>query len=258
MVACMKSHHGHHPRRPNIAVTPDISAVTPQWPQARYELKTSYSDAILRAGGLPFIIPYTGDAQALDAYLDRVSGVVITGGAFDVPAELYGETAREGMGPTKPERTTFEMALLKAALTRRMPIVGICGGMQLINVAFGGTLVQDLKLELPSAANHQQQHDRAQPLHPVEVRDGSLLAECVGKGQLMVNSTHHQALKAVGKGLSASAVAPDGVIEGIESKEAGFVVGVQWHPEQMIDSVPPHLGVYRALVNKARERRQHG
>lgn len=255
----MKSQHGHHhPRRPNIAITPDLIAPTADTPTPRYELKTTYSEAVLRAGGLPFVLPYSDDSLVIDAYLDRVSGVVISGGAFDVPPELYGETAREGMGPTKPARTTFEMAVLKAALQRRIPVLGICGGMQLINVAYGGTLVQDLKLELPTAASHQQNHDRSQPLHPVEVREGSVLAECVGKGQLMVNSTHHQAVKTVGNGLQASAVAPDGVVEGIESKDGSFVVGVQWHPEAMVETVPPHLGVYKTLVNKARDRRQHG
>lgn len=255
----MKSHHGHHhPRRPNIAITPDFVSATSERPAARYDLKTSYADAVLRAGGLPFIVPYSDDHSVIDNYLERVSGIVISGGAFDVPPELYGEAAREGMGPTKPNRSSFELALIKAALQRRLPLLGICGGMQLINVAYGGTLIQDLKLEAPHAGAHQQEHDRSQPLHPVEVREGSMLSDCVGKGQLMVNSTHHQAVKTIGTGLQASAVAPDGIVEGIESKDGGFVLGVQWHPEQMIDSVPPHLGVYKTLVNRARDRRQHG
>lgn len=255
----MKSHHGHHPpRRPNIAITPDLVLPTAEAPIPKYELKVTYADAVLRAGGLPLLVPYSDDVSVIESYLDRVSGLVISGGAFDVPCELYGDTPREGMGPTKPARTSFELALLKAALHRRLPVLGVCGGMQLINVAYGGSLVQDLKLELPSAAPHQQSHDRSQPMHPVEVREGSLLADCVGKGQIMVNSTHHQAVKVIGNGLQASAVAPDGVIEGIESKDGSFVVGVQWHPEQMIDTVPPHLGVYKTLVNRARDRRQHG
>jgi putative glutamine amidotransferase len=254
----MKSHHSHHsPRRPNIAITPDIAVASEPYAQPRYELKTSYAEAVLRAGGLPFVIPYSDDAQVIDSYLDRVSGLVVSGGAFDVPPELYGETPRAGMGATKPERTSFELAVLKGALARKLPTLGVCGGMQLINVAYGGSLVQDIKLELPEAGSHQQNHDRAHPLHPVEIREGSLLAECVGKGQLMVNSTHHQAIKAIGTGLAASAVAPDGIVEGLEAKDAPFVLGVQWHPEQMIHTVPPHLGVYRVLVNKARDRRSH-
>jgi putative glutamine amidotransferase len=126
--------------------------------------------------------------------------------------------------------------------------------MQLINVAFGGTLIQDLARELPAARSHQQDTDRAQPQHPVEVKAGTALADAVGRGQLMVNSTHHQAVARVGTGLVVSASAPDGVVEAVETPD-GVVVGVQWHPELMIDSVPPHLGIYRGLVSRARERR---
>ncbi len=245
--------HGHT-RRPSIGITPDVTRATPEAPLLKYDVKVAYSEAVLRAGGLPFIMPYSDDKQVVDAYLDRVSGVLVTGGAFDIPPEAYGEAAREGLGDLKPGRTQFEMLVIKGALSRRMPVLGICGGMQLLNVAFKGTLFQDIGREVPGAKPHEQQHDRTHPQHPVEIKDGTVLSDCLGKGQLMVNSTHHQAVKAVGEGLVTSAVSTDGIIEAIEAKD-GFVVGVQWHPELLIDTVPPHLGLYKTFVNRARDRR---
>lgn len=252
----MKPHHGHH-RRPSIAITPDVTTPTPDAPFPKYDLKAAYADAVLRAGGLPFIIPYTDDRSAIDQYLDRVSGLLITGGAFDIPPEAYGEAPKQGLGELKPSRTNFEMQVLRLAMQRRLPILGVCGGMQLLNVAYGGTLVQDIVTELAGTKSHEQKHDRAQPHHPIEVKDQSVLAECVGgRGQMMVNSTHHQAVKGVGQGLIVSASSPDGVVEAIEFQgKDHFALGVQWHPELMLDSVPPNLGIYRAFVNKARDRR---
>lgn len=246
----------HHQRRPSIGITPDVSTVTPDLPLTRYELKTSYADAVYRAGGLPFILPYTDDRFAIDQYLDRISGLVITGGAFDIPPEAYGEAPRDGMGVTKPGRTSFETEVLRTALSRNMPVLGICGGMQLLNVHLGGTLFQDIARELPNARPHEQTHDRTHPHHPIEIKDGTLLADCLGKGQLMVNSTHHQAVKTVGPKLAISAVAPDGVVEAIESSAYHFAVGVQWHPELLLESIPLHLGLYRAFVSRARESRR--
>ena len=103
------------------------------------------------------------------------------------------------MGPLKQGRTAFETALMRAALKRNMPVLGVCGGMQLLNVVLGGTLYQDIGREVPGAQEHEQKHDRAQPQHPVDVKDGTLLADALGKGQLMVNSTHHQAVKRAGR-----------------------------------------------------------
>ena len=252
----MMKHHAH-PRRPSIGITPDASLSTPESPFVKYEVKAAYADAVLRAGGLPFILPYTDDRGLLEQYLDRVSGILITGGAFDIPPELYGEQARPGLGQLKQGRTNFELAVLKLALQRKLPVLGICGGMQLLNVAYGGTLIQDIGTEVPNARPHEQTHDRAQPQHPIDVKDQTVLSECVGgKGQLMVNSTHHQAVKDVGAGLVASAAAPDGVVEAIESiSKDQFALGVQWHPELMIDSVPPNLGIYKLFVHRARDRR---
>lgn len=249
-------HHGQPPRRPNIGISPDWFDAGPDAPFARYELKVAYAEAVLRAGGLPFVLPYTDDPTAVEAYLDRLSGVIISGGAFDIPPEAYGETAREGMGPLKEGRTAFETALMRAALKRNMPVLGICGGMQLLNVVLGGTLYQDITREVPDARDHEQKHDRTQPQHPVEVREGSLLAEAVGKGQLMVNSTHHQAVKKLGNQVVSSATSPDGITEAIESSAHVFAVGVQWHPEYMLSNLPVHGGIYKVFIQKARDYRR--
>ena len=249
-------HHGLPPRRPNIGISPDWTEAGPETPFARYELKATYAEAVFRAGGLPFVLPYTDDATCVEAYLDRVSGVLITGGAFDIPPEAYGETAREGMGALKEGRTAFESALMRAALKRNMPVLGVCGGMQLLNVVLGGTLYQDIGREVPEARDHEQKHDRTQPQHPVDVREGTLLAEGVGRGQLMVNSTHHQAVKKLGNQVVSSAASPDGVIEAIESSAHVFAVGVQWHPEYMLNNLPVHGGIYKVFVHKARDYRR--
>jgi putative glutamine amidotransferase len=246
---------GHPPnaRRPLIGITPDVSGPNPS---VRFELKAAYSDAVLKAGGLPLILTYLDDPGAAEAYLDRIAGLVVTGGAFDIPPEAYGETPREGLGELKPARTVFETALVRGALERQVPVLGICGGMQLLNVVLGGTLYQDLGRELAGASDHEQKHDRTQPAHPIEVKAGTLLAGMVGKGQLMVNSTHHQAARDPGAEVVVSAVASDGVIEAIELPGKNFAVGVQWHPELLVGTVPIHLSLYRGLVYRARDLRR--
>ncbi len=245
--------HGTPLRRPLVGITPDVEG---EGDASRYVLKTAYADAVLRAGGLPLVLPFSVEVAVVDGYLDRVSGVVVTGGAFDVPPEAYGEAPREGLGALKPSRTAFETLVLQTALRRKLPILAICGGMQLLNVVLGGTLYQDLRRELRGAKEHEQRNDRTQPSHPVEVREGSALAEVLGRGQLMVNSTHHQAVSQVAPTLRVSASSPDGVVEAIESTEHPFALGVQWHPELLLQSMPLQLGLYRALVQKARETRR--
>lgn len=247
--------YGAPPRRPIIGITPDFNPREEQRSPI-YELKVAYADAVIRAGGLPFVLAYSDDSQVLEQYLDRISGLVITGGAFDIHPEAYGETAREGLGALKPARTTFETTLMQAALRRNMPVLGICGGMQLLNVVLGGTLFQDIGREVANARDHEQKHERSQPHHPVDVKDGTVLADLLGKGQLMVNSTHHQAVKRTGERVVISATSPDGVVEAIEAPQHLFAVGVQWHPELLIHTVPVHLGLYKALVHKARENRR--
>jgi putative glutamine amidotransferase len=234
-------------RPPRIGVTLDLAG------PARYALPRAYVDAVLAAGGLPLLLPHAREAAA--AYLALLDGLVVAGGAFDVPPELYGEPRRPVCGETSPERTTFEREVLEAALAARLPVLGVCGGMQLLNVVKGGTLHQDLVADA-GCAGHEQPAPKDAPSHDALVVPGTLLAALVGAGPLPVNSTHHQAVRDVGQGLRVSARAPDGVIEAIELPELPFALGVQWHPEAVLRHVPRHAEIFRALVRAADEARR--
>lgn len=234
--------------RPRIGLTLDADAA-----HARYELRASYVDAVLAAGGLPILLPHVPEAAG--AYLALVEGLVVTGGAFDVPPELYGEARRKECGPCKPERTAFERDLLEAALAARLPVLGVCGGMQLLNVVRGGTLYQDLVADA-GLGGHEQPAPKDVPSHAVAVVPGTQLAALVGGGTLRVNSTHHQAVREPGAGVLVSGRAPDGVVEAIELPDLPFAVGVQWHPEAVLRHDARQAALYRGLVAAARDARR--
>ena len=250
------SGHSGTPRRLLVGLTPDLGLTSGRYPSPRFELKKDYADAVFRAGGLPWILPYVEEPAVIEATLDRLSALVVTGGAFDIPPEAYGDTPREGLGETRPERTAFETLVLREAMKRQMPVLGICGGMQLLNVVLGGSLFQDIRREVEGAREHEQPQERDKPHHPVDVKAGTLLSTLLGKGQVMVNSTHHQAVNRLGVSVRASAVAPDGVVEAIEVSGHPFALGVQWHPEALMNSMPIHLGIFRGLLQKAKEFRR--
>jgi putative glutamine amidotransferase len=201
---------------------------------------------------LPLVPPPVTDAAALDQLVALADALVLPGGAFDIDPALYGEPRHERCGELNPERTDLERALFTRAEARGLPVLGVCGGMQLINVVRGGTLWQDLASQVPGQRGHQQEGPKDRPCHDVDVQADSQLARIVGTTRLPVNSTHHQAVKAVGCGLVVSAVATDGVTEGIEDPRRPFLLGVQWHPESMRDV--PQRAIYRALVEAARAR----
>jgi putative glutamine amidotransferase len=234
--------------RARIGLTLDVDD-----PRTRYALETRYVDAVLAAGGLPILLPHAKDAAA--AYLALLDGLVVTGGAFDVPPELYGEARRDVCGATRPERTAFEKDLLEAALAARLPVLGVCGGMQLLNVVRGGTLHQDLAADA-GVRGHEQPPPKDAPSHEVEVAPGTLLADLVGAGPLRVNSTHHQAVRDPGQGVLVSARSPDGVVEAIELPDLPFAVGVQWHPEAVVRHEARHAAIYLGLVRAARDARR--
>jgi putative glutamine amidotransferase len=197
-----------------------------------YALRQNYCEAVVRAGGLPILLPHEPEQAA--AYLDRIDGLVITGGAFDVDPNLFGAIVRHATVKTKDKRTAFELAITKGALERDMPILGICGGQQLLNVVLGGTLIQHIPDEIGAALPHEQPNPRTEAGHRVTVKKGTLLHRICGTEELAVNSAHHQAAKDVGPGVVIDALADDGVIEGIELPGKRFCLGVQWHPEYSI------------------------
>ncbi|MGH6932855.1 MAG: gamma-glutamyl-gamma-aminobutyrate hydrolase family protein, partial [Dongiaceae bacterium] len=199
-----------------------------------YALRQNYAEAIVRAGGLPILLPH--EPEQASSYLDRINGLVVTGGAFDVDPGLFGASTRHPSVTTKDRRTAFEIAVTKGALDRDLPVLGICGGQQLLNVLLGGTLVQHIPDEIGGALAHEQPNPRDEPGHRVVVKRGTLLHRICGSDELAVNSAHHQAAKDTGPGVVIDAVADDGVIEGIEHPGRRFCLGVQWHPEFSISA----------------------
>jgi putative glutamine amidotransferase len=198
-----------------------------------YALRENYCTAVVEAGGLPILLPH--EPEQVAAYLGLISGLVVTGGAFDVDPALFGAASRHTTVTTKDRRTQFELAVTKGAVAADKPVFGICGGQQLLNVALGGTLIQHIPDEIENALAHEQPNPRTEPGHQVIVEPGTLLHRITQSATMAVNSAHHQAVKEVAPGLVIDARAPDGVIEGIEDPRRRFCIGVQWHPEYGID-----------------------
>jgi putative glutamine amidotransferase len=194
-----------------------------------YALRDNYTHSVARHGGAPIALPH--EVAHVDAYLDTLHGLVITGGNFDVPPEMYGEKTSSDKVSTKPRRSQFEWAITQGAIARGMPILGICGGQQLLNVILGGTLIQHIPDTIGNPLAHEQPNPRHEPGHEVAIVANTLLYGIVGQPTIAVNSAHHQAVAKVAEGVIVNARAADGVIEGIEYPAHPFCLGVQWHPE---------------------------
>jgi putative glutamine amidotransferase len=194
-----------------------------------YALRENYCTAVVAAGGLPILLPHEPERAA--DYLGLIQGLIVTGGAFDVDPALFGAATKHASVTTKDRRTQFEFAITQGALKADKPVLGICGGQQLLNVVLGGTLIQHIPDEVPNALAHEQPNPRTEPGHTVAIAPGSLLHKITRSDELAVNSAHHQAVKDVAPGIVVDATAPDGVIEGIEDPRRRFCIGVQWHPE---------------------------
>ncbi len=197
-----------------------------------YALRENYCASVSRFGAAPIALPH--EVEQVEQYLDMIDGLVVTGGAFDVSPALYGETVEHVTVVVKKRRTQFEFAITNGVIKRNIPILGICGGQQLLNVVLGGTLIQHIPDTIPNTLEHEQKNPRNEPGHTVAITKGTLLHKIVGKDVIDVNSAHHQAVAIPAPGSLVNAVAPDTVIEGIEIPGHKFCLGVQWHPEYFV------------------------
>ena len=216
-------------------------------------IRDTYTGAILAAGGLPFVLPIAGeDPDLLAEYLGHVNGLLFTGGE-DVAPAYYGEAVDERCQEPDPERDLFEMHLARAALRRSTPVLGICRGLQLLNVAAGGTLYQDVACRPGTMAHHSAAgEDRQKLIHAVRIHPGSRLHAIMRVTESQVTSTHHQFVKYLAPGLRIAAESEgDGIVEGFEHPGHPFLVAVQWHPERMYQDHPAHLALFKALVAAA-------
>ncbi len=224
--------------------------------EERWEyVRDNYTRSVFRGGGLPIILPMPGaDPSVLDEYLAGVDGLLFTGGE-DVHPKHYGESVRAGCGEIDPDRDDFELGLARRALERGIPTFGICRGIQLMNVACGGTLFQDLNERPGTRPEHRtKREERAQLRHGVRILPDTRLREIVGSEEVKVTSTHHQMIRRLGTGLRVAALGDDEIIEALERPDHPFFLAVQWHPERMADHHPDQLALFHAHVLAASQR----
>ena len=215
----------------------------------RVRLNEAYVNAVRAAGLTPLVLPPL-EPTDLDAVASAVRGVVLTGGE-DVDPAAYGAERRARTTDVHHRRDACELALVDIAHQRRLPTLAICRGIQLVNVALGGTLIQDIPTECPSAIDHDQSKQREMRVHDVSIEPDTKLASAIGDTRISVNSSHHQAVARVATGLRITARSPDGVVEGAEwVGDDWWMVAVQWHPEELVrDTAGWDRGLFRAFAD---------
>ncbi len=226
-----------------------IVGVTPLWDEEKDSIwmLPGYMDGLRQAGALPVMLPFTGDEAEAAQLADLCSGILLTGGQ-DVSPALYHERPLEGLTVTCPKRDALERAVLRLALERDIPVLGICRGLQFINAFLGGTLYQDLPSQHPSSTVHRQAAPYDVPAHEVTVPSDTPLGRCLGVGSLGVNSCHHQAVRTLAPGLEPMAFSPDGLTEAFYMPGKRFLWAVQWHPEFSYRTDAHSRAIFRAFA----------
>jgi putative glutamine amidotransferase len=242
--------------RPVIGIVTQTQPAIPGERPASWLMSQRYVEVLRSFGAIPWLIPLLAhDADTLDEIFARLDGLFLAGGA-DLSPGRYGEPARPECGVTDPDRDAVEIALTQRAVAEKLPVFGICRGLQSLNVACGGTLYQDIAAQVPATIKHdytiaQNYLDRTFSPHDVTVKAGTRLADILGSAVVPVNSIHHQAVKDLGAGLTATAFAPDGIVEAIEGPPGAFVLGVQWHPEELVETQPVMRRLFEAFLSAA-------
>lgn len=215
-------------------------------------ISTDYAIAVIAAGGIPVLIPNIPDASKITEVLDHIDGLLISGGA-DVDPSVYGEYPKSYCGPSVQQRDRIEVKLIKEAYKRKMPIFGVCRGLQIMNATFGGSLFQDIPSDTGFNTHSINIYERNVPVHPVTIDPKSQLAKILGKDKTETNSYHHQSVNRVAKNGTVVATAPDGIVEGMEFQGGHpFTLAVQWHPEMMYDAEDTRK-LFTAFVKAAKK-----
>ena len=241
--------------KPIIGVTPDFNAGDrKEWGgrEPTYFLRARYIRAIEELGGVPLVLPLHADRTTRRHILHNLDGLLITGSGPDLPPSLYGERQRFPFTIVSERRASFELDIVRLAKQADLPLHGICGGMQTMNVACGGSLIQDIPAQISKPLQHRQQTPATNLSHTIRVAPGSLLRRIVRSASMRVNSSHHQSVNVVAPSLIASAQASDGIVEAIESPAHRFFLGIQWHPEFLFDRYPLHRRLFEAFLRAAR------
>lgn len=212
----------------------------------RYYVNNAYIQAIITAGGLPVLIPYQPKEQ-LREIINQIDGLVLPGGV-DLDPNRYGQSPKIECGDIDPHWDDLDLNAAGFALERDIPLLAICRGIQVLNVALGGSLVQDIPTQITDPIKHSQEAPRWYATHDITIQSGSMLGEIWGTAPARVNSYHHQSVGALGKGLRIVATASDGVIEAVESGKHRFVLGVQWHPELMVEQYPVARRIFSQFI----------
>jgi len=236
-------------RAPLIGVSTSISVGAS--PERAY-VNSAYLHAVQQAGGVPVALPPQLSSASMRQLAGDLHGLLLTGGG-DMDPALFGEAPHATLYDVAPSRDTLETSVLHVALDRGLPVLAVCRGLQVLNVALGGSLYQDVGTDPGTQTPHNQKEPRDQPTHKVKLTPGCRLAATLGTDELEVNSMHHQAIKRLGRGLTAVAWAPDQIVEGAEIDDPSrFVLGVQWHPEELVGHSEPARRLFAALVAAAR------